>query len=78
MKKIELTTRAVEARINRKLARDHQKLCKARPDSRLHSNVGRYYVLDTYRNEVMWMNVNLLNFANELNVIAQWEVLKED
>lgn len=77
LKKVMLSERAVEARINRKLAQDNKKLCKSRQNTMAYNNMGRYYIVDTYNNTLIRSEVNLKNLALELGVMAQWETLPE-
>ena len=65
---------ALIRRINRKLATQGEKVCVAAPDSRLHQNVGRYYVVDD-RNTVKETHIDLVSKAKDLNSIAEWEQL---
>ena len=53
------------ARINRKLAKNYQRLCTSR-SWRMEQNVGHYYVLDTYRNAVIQTHVDLEDLENDL------------
>lgn len=70
-KKVPVTTRALMQRINRKLAKSHEKVRASR--ERLFSTLGSYYRLDTGRNFIKQHHVNLEDLARELEVIEPWE-----
>lgn len=70
-----VSSHALIARINRKLAHDHQRLCKCRERSRLRHDVGEYYLLDTYRNAIANYNVDVVNLGRELGVLHEREVV---
>jgi hypothetical protein len=42
-----------------------EKLCKSRSLG-MYQNVGRFYILDTYRNTVLFLNVNLEKLQEEI------------
>jgi hypothetical protein len=72
--KVPLSNRAIIQRINRRLAKDHEKLCKSR-GWQAQQNLGDYYLLDRYRKTVINSNVNVETFARELGVIQEHEIL---
>ena len=47
-----VSLRALEQRINRKLAKDYQKLCRSRRGGQLN-NLGQYHIIDSYQNTVI-------------------------
>jgi hypothetical protein len=65
-----ITECALIQRINRKLKPDWKQLRTARIGGRLESNVGRYYVLDIYRNTVVETHVDPEYLGRELAVLA--------
>ncbi|MEJ5370230.1 MAG: hypothetical protein WHT08_18110 [Bryobacteraceae bacterium] len=71
-----VSERALIGRINRRLDRDNKKLFKSRPGSRLEANVGRFYVVDVWRNTVVDTHVDLESYGRELGVLAEWEKLE--
>jgi len=71
-----VSERALIGRINRRLGRDYKKLFKSRPGSRLEANVGRFYVVDVWRNTVVDTHVDLESYGRELGVLAEWEQLE--
>lgn len=62
---------ALIRRINRKLAKDYQKVKKARSGQGL----GKFYVLNWYRNEILDYGVDLTRLAKELEVMGDCEQL---
>ena len=80
-KKVAISERALMARINRKLAKEGQKLCKCREGSRAMSNLGTYHVIDTYKNAVIdWGIEDLEKWTkdHDLQVLAPWEASIRD
>ena len=61
---------AVVKRINRKLAKNYEKLCKCRENSRRWYNLGDLYVLDTYRDVVIDTHVEVEKLAAILGVMS--------
>jgi hypothetical protein len=70
--KIQVTTRALIQRINRKLAPDMEKLCVARSE-RMRLDVGYYHVIDFRMNGVTRVNVDPEAMARELGVLRDFE-----
>lgn len=70
---MDLSTNALIKRINRKLASDWRRVCTARVGSRLESGVGRYYVLNTHRNDVVDTHVQLETLGRELGLLRDCE-----
>jgi len=73
--KVRVSERAVLQRINRVLARDGEKLKKAR-ETYLHT-LGRFYILDQDHDFVIKKDVDLEALAREKHVLAKWEVLEQ-
>ena len=71
-----VTERALAQRINRKLAKDGQKLRKSRSGGEL-SNLGEYYIVDILKNVVTAWNVEIEVLGREINAFAEWEVLED-
>lgn len=55
------------ARINRKLAKDGEKLCTSTP--REQYNLGDYHIIDVQRNTVVYLNVNPDALESELSAV---------
>jgi hypothetical protein len=77
VKRLPVSRRALIQRINRLLSKQDERLCVARPDSRLESNVGTYYVINVYRNAVASVRVDLEGLGRRLKALKDWEVLSE-
>jgi hypothetical protein len=73
--KVPVSERALYQRIDRKLRADRQQMLKTSRSERMEQDMGRYYVIDMYRNVTVWHHVNLVSFARELGVIQPWEEL---
>ena len=69
-----VSERAVLARVNRRLARDGERLKKWRP--RDGWKTGSYYRLDVNRNWVRDDRVGLEDFARELGVLGSGETIE--
>ena len=75
MQKI-ISERAMQARINRKLAHDGQKLAKTQPHSRHRGELGRWYIVDENTNAITAHGIDdLSKLANELGMLKAGEVL---
>jgi len=75
--KVKLSQRAVIQRINRKLAKQDQKLNTSRMKSAGIHDMGRYYIVDTYRNAVVDSQINLETMGRKLGAIAEYEEIGE-
>ncbi len=73
MKKVQITERALLARVNRKLAHEHKKIRKCREGTRAHSSLGGYYVLDTYKNIVIDDRKDLVAIAKDAGILKEFE-----
>ncbi len=62
---------AVEARVRRKLSRQGEKLGKCPANSRWHSSLGDYYVMDAATRLLLRPHQHLDDLAVELNVLAK-------
>lgn len=78
MKTVPISERALLARINRKLKPDYEALRRAREDSCGFNELGRYFLLDLYRNAVVEMHVDLEMKGRELGVLRDYETLSEE
>ena len=71
--KVAISERALTQRINRKLASDMKRLCKARGN--VSRDVGDYYVINYRINAVMQKDVDVEKLARELGVLKAWETV---
>ena len=76
--KYPVTERALMARINRKLKHEDRVLRRCGEGSRSYNTLGRYYVLDTHKNIVVDLQVDLSHLAGELDAMTPHEELVED
>ena len=72
MEKVPVSTSALIQRINRKLVRDGQIMKSAR-SARAAASVGRYYIVDTYRNLLVRDHCSPGAIGREMGVLAKWE-----
>ena len=79
MAKHNVSRNAVIKRINRKLAHDQERLQVARlfGDGHENTNLGRYYIVDVFRNAVVDHHVDLATKAREIGVLAASEAYAE-
>jgi hypothetical protein len=76
MTKVQITERALLARVNRKLNHDGERL-KSCPASRAsYSELGDYYIVDLGRNTITAQHVDLLALALDLGCIKPYEELE--
>ena len=76
--KVPVSERAIFQRIQRKLAKEDQKLMKSR-GSRALSNLGSYYIVDLRTNFVKDYHIeNLEELAKEVNAIASHECVESE
>jgi hypothetical protein len=71
--KVPVTERALYQRINRKLKHENQSLRTARSED---TNLGRYFIVDTYRNQLVDSHVNIEKLGRKLEALAAWEELE--
>lgn len=76
--KRQVSTRALYQRINRRLRKENKQLCTARfwrDGNREYENsdLGRYYVLDVYRNMIVVTHVRLGAYTGELGLLQPEE-----
>lgn len=80
MRKVPVSERALSQRIERKLRKDNKwlRLRKAR-GSQARSNLGDWYVLDLYRNAIVYDHVDLEQWGKDkdMNCLAPYEYLGE-
>ena len=73
--KVKISERALLARINRRLAKDDQKLLKCRADTRAYADLGDWYIVSQSTNAVEAAHVDLEQLAQELKCIRSFEAL---
>ena len=71
--KVPVTTRALVARINRKLQKDDEKLKACRSDSRAYHDLGDFYVVDVSTGFVTSKDIDLEGTGREMGVLKQYE-----
>ncbi len=76
-RKVAVTERAVEARINRVLAKELRVLKRCREDSRWFRDLGRHYIVDLGHNGIAGQDVDIELLGRELGVLKDYEVLAE-
>ena len=74
--KTPVSERALVARIKRALAKEHKALRRCRKDSRGFNDLGAYYMLDVYQNQVIDTHVNIEALGRKLNVLGVGETLQ--
>jgi hypothetical protein len=72
---VPVTARALEQRVNRKLAEKGQRLNKSRSKA-ARAEMGEYFVIDTSGAGVVRHNVNLAELAREIGALESWERLE--
>jgi hypothetical protein len=73
VEKIPVSEKALMARVNRKLAREGERILKSREGSRLRGNVGEFYLLDVNRNTVTGTHMELEHVAKEVGALRDYE-----
>jgi hypothetical protein len=75
-----VSERALLQRINRKLDKDYQKVCKTRTyyerdgsGPYYEVSLGQYYLVDTHRNFMVQTHVDLEELGREVGVLSQIE-----
>jgi len=75
MEKVKVSERALIQRINRKLKSEDQLLKVSRENSRSFSTLGRYFIVDIYRNFVISHDIDIVGLARELGALKEYEDL---
>lgn len=75
--KAKITERALFARIDRKLAKDGERLRRCRSDSRAYAELGDYYIVNQSANTITAQHCTLEGLAKELDLLADWEELEQ-
>ena len=75
--KVPITVRALIQRINRKLKPDNQQL-KVTRGQRWRSNLGDYYIVDTYRNNIVNSGIDPESYGRKLGCIEAYETVVEE
>ena len=76
MHKVQVSERAVVARLSRHLRKDNMFLKKCRTDSRWHLELGDYFIVDENRG-IMEKNVDPEGMAREEGVMKPFEEMSE-
>lgn len=73
----QVSERAMQARINRKLAQEGKKLMKTQPHSRDRGELGRWYIVDEKTNAIAAHGIDALDgLAGELGTLKAGETLE--
>jgi hypothetical protein len=75
---ITVNERALFARVNRALAKEGERLHRAREGTRAYNDVGRYYVVDLQTNSIAAKDCDLEALAKDMKLLAEWEKLAAD
>jgi hypothetical protein len=75
--KYPMTQRNLILRINRKLKADDRQLKVAR-SGLAEQQVGRFYVVDVRGDYIVEKDVDLEEFARDIDVLKPWEQVQED
>ena len=75
--KVSVSTRAVLARVNRKLGVEGSVLRRCRQGSRNYDRLGDYYMVNLNSDAIFKVQCELEEEARELGVLGEWEVLAE-
>jgi len=78
MTKAIVTERALFARIDRKLAKDGERLRRCKEDSRAFSELGALYIVNVNSNTITAKSCDLEKLGREIGVLSDWEVLEAD
>lgn len=73
--KILLTERALTSRLSRKLKEQGILLKKCKENNKFFSDLGKYYTVNTRTNSIEAMDINLVEWARNYQVIKEWEDL---
>ena len=74
--KTQITLRALEQRIDRRLAEVNQSLHKTRIRRRTIESLGPYYIVNDISNSIAVQKINpdrLVEIGKEMDVLANWE-----
>jgi hypothetical protein len=75
---VQVSVRALIQRINRKIRPEYRRLHACRRNSRWWSNLGDYYVVDTYRNMIVDSGIDPTAYGRRLGVLQPFEEVVED
>jgi hypothetical protein len=76
--KVQVSERALLARINRRLDKERELIRKCRPDARGYATLGDYHRIDWHLNAVIDTHVNLEDLSRDLDLLKPWEVLARE
>lgn len=71
--KVQVSERALVARIRRVLARHGQTLRRCRVDAMDFCNLGTYYTVDISLNCIVQKDVDIVALGRELGILKAWE-----
>ncbi len=73
---VPVSERALIQRINRRLSKEDQMLCRTR--ERWSSDLGRYHTIDLSRNSLVAKHINLEKLGRETGALKPWERLVDE
>ena len=76
--KIKISERAVIQRINRKLAKDNEKLKTLHETSQSIHNIGRHYIVDIYSGAILHTHQDVESLGREIGVLHNREKIAEE
>lgn len=74
--KAPITERALFARVDRHLAKQGERLRRARAGSKSFETLGQYYVVNQEKGTIQETKRDLESLAREYGLLAEWEELE--
>lgn len=74
MSKVQVSERALEYRVRRKLSKEGKLLCRVRPDSKWYQIYGPFYVIEN--SGIECHGCQLDNLATDIGVMKPYETLE--
>jgi len=76
-KKVNVSERAIIARIKRAIAKDDLLLCVCRENSNSFAELGRYYLVDGKTSFIISKRFSLAVYAKEIGALKKYEIIKD-
>jgi len=76
-KKVNVSERAIIARIKRAIAKDDLLLCVCRENSNSFAELGRYYLVDGRSSVLITKHISLAGYAKEVGVLKPYEKIQK-
>lgn len=70
-----ISERALLKRINRKLAKEGEKLCRLPERSRSFGDMGEYHLIEVHTNSVIATHVDVTKLAKEMQALGESETV---